>query len=108
VAKKAKNPLDVLSGERIREARESRNWSQERLAAESGWKKDKPTPKGSMHPSSVAMYERGERRLPREIADTLSRMFNLPAAYWLGVIDEYEAEVLQAVKKRPRTAAGGR
>lgn len=107
-SKDAKDPLDIEMGRRLCEARKKRGWSQERLAAETGWKVDKPVPKGAMHPSSVAMYERGERRLPIEIAQTLSGVFGLPTPYWLGVIDEYEAEVLQALQKRPRPAVGGR
>jgi len=107
MAKKGKNPFDVEAGRRIRKARGDRGWSQEELAIESGWKHDRPVPRGAIHPSSVAMYERGERRIPREIAETLSHIFGRPAAYWLGAIDDYEADVLQALQ-RPRTAAGGR
>lgn len=106
--KDARDPLDMEMGRRLRLAREARGWSQEKMAEQSGWKPDKPVPRGAMHPSSVAMYERGERRLPIEIAQTLSRVFELPTPYWLAVIDEYEAEVLQAIQKRPRPAAGGR
>lgn len=106
--KDSRDPLDIEMGRRLREARERRQWSQEKLAVETGWKIDKPVPTGAMHPSSVAMYERGERRLPIEIAQTLSRIFELPTAYWLAVVDEYEAEVLQALQKRPRPAVGGR
>lgn len=105
--KDAKDPLDVEMGQRMRRAREARGWSQERLAAETGYKEDQPVPRGAMHPSTVAMCERGERRVQIEDAQTLSRIFELPAAYWLALIDQYEAEVLQAIQ-RPRTAVGGR
>lgn len=93
-------------GRRLRKAREAREWSQEKLAGETGWELDRPA-KG-IHPSSVAMYERGERRIPIEAAIAFSQIFGLPTAYWLGLIDQYEADVLLALQKRPREAVGNR
>ena len=107
VAKKtSKDPLHVEMGRRLRKAREARNWSQARLAEETGWSEDHPA--RGVHPSSVAKYERGERQVPIEAARALSELFGLPAPYWLALIDEYEADVLQAIQKRPRQAVGGR
>lgn len=93
-------------GRRLREARESRKWSQEKLAEETGWNPDHPN--DGVHPSSIAMYERGERRVPIEAAQAFSRLFELPPPYWLGLIDQYEAEVLMAIQKRPRRAVASR
>jgi transcriptional regulator with XRE-family HTH domain len=102
--KAAKNALDIEMGRRLRKARKSRGWSQEKLARETGWEEDHPA--RGIHPSSVAMYERGSRRVPIEAAQILSRIFGLPPAYWLGLIDEYEADVLLALQKRPQLASG--
>jgi transcriptional regulator with XRE-family HTH domain len=107
VAKKAaKHPLWVEMGRRVREARKARGWSQVRLAEETGWSLDHPH--RGIHPSSVAMYERGERQVPVEAAQAFSKIFGLPPPFWLALIDEHESDVLLALQKRPRTATGGR
>lgn len=104
--KTSKDPLHVEMGRRLRKAREGRKWSQAKLAEETGWSEDHPT--RGVHPSSVAMYERGERQVPIEAAVIFAKLFELPAPYWLALIDEYEADVLQAIQKHPQKAAGGR
>lgn len=107
VAKKTpKDPLSVEMGRRLREAREGREWSQEKLAEATGWSPEHPH-KG-VHPSSIAMYERGERRVSIESAQAFSQIFELPSPYWLALIDQYEADVLMAIQKRPRVAVAGR
>lgn len=105
-AKEAKDPLDVEMGRRLREAREKRKWSQEKLAEQTGWNPDHP--KMGIHPSSIAMYERGERRVTIEAARTFSQIFGSPPPYWLALIDDYEADVLMAIQNRPRKAVASR
>jgi transcriptional regulator with XRE-family HTH domain len=104
--KTSKNPLHVEMGRRLRTARKARKWSQAKLASQTGWSEDHPT--RGIHPSSIAMCERGERGVTIEAAMVFSELFGLPPPYWLALIDEYEADVLQAIQKRPRTAVGGR
>jgi transcriptional regulator with XRE-family HTH domain len=97
------DPIGKEMGRRMRDARDARNWTIDRLAAETGWSDE--TPKAGIHPSTIAMYERGERRVPHETAIILERIFGAPVAYWLATIDEYEGGVLTAIRRGPQTAA---
>lgn len=102
----AKKPPDLIAKEmasRIREQRTARGWTQKQLAEATGWNQsddDDGASKG-FSPSRIGNYEQGTRRLGHEEAEVFGRTFNLPAAYFLVAVDEHEAEVIAALRRKP-------
>jgi len=95
------DPLAQMSGQRIRECRERRQWTQEDLARETGWSPEKPSraQKNALAQSRIANYEQGTRRVGFEEAEIFGRIFGLPAPYFMGVISLREAEVLATLRR---------
>lgn len=98
--KAAADKIGIEMGRRVREARLARDWTQEDLAKQTGWRQadaDHGKARG-LSPSRIANYEQGTRRLDNEEADILEGVFGLPSAYFLAAIDAHEAQVLQAIR----------
>ena len=89
-------------GRRIAACRELRGWKQEDLAKATGWVPEKPDrlQPGTLSPSRIGNYEQGERRLPVEAAQILERVFARPAAYFMAVLDENEAELVSTLRRQ--------
>ena len=82
---------------RLKAAREARGWSQERLSQETGWEAGKAAeeqPRGALSPSRIGNYEQGTRLIGLEEAEIFSNLFEVPAPWFLGVVDRKEAEIL--------------
>lgn len=97
-----RDPIALEMGRRLAECRDARGWTQAKLAAETGWTVEDAEAgqaKG-LSPSRIANYEQGLRRIGHEEAEIFGRIFAKPAAYFLVVIDEHEAEILIAMRKR--------
>ena len=87
-------------GRRIRKCRDLMDWTQRDLAVATGWTEDKPDsaqPK-ALSPSRIGNFEQGARRVGHEEAAILERVFQVPAAYFLGVLDERETSVVAALR----------
>lgn len=98
------DPVAALSGKRIREGREARNWTQEDLAKATGWVPDKPSraQKAALSHSRIANFEQGTRRVGLEEAQILAGALGMPAPYFMGVISDQEAAVLAALRQTER------
>lgn len=104
------DPVGLEMGRRIRSERAARKWTQEDLAKATGWRQseaDEGTAKG-LSPSRIANYEQGTRRIDNEEAEILASIFGLPSAYFLGVVNDHEARVLQALRATPPPRAASR
>lgn len=79
--------------------------TQKALAAATGWT-DRPGSKG-LRDSRIANYEQGSRRIGQEEADIFASIFrDYPSAYFMGVVDEREAIMLQLMRQeKPDRAA---
>lgn len=99
--KSSRDPIALLSGKRIREARKARGMSQEELSKATGWTALKPSQaqRQALSPTRIANFEQGTRRVGVEEADILSRVLGFPLPYWMGVVSEQEATVLAALRK---------
>lgn len=108
--KKEQDPVAAEMGRRLRAEREFKSWTLDRLALETGWTQaDADNGKAvGLSPTRLGNYERGERALGHAEAEILAEVFGLHAAYFLAAIDEYEANVLLAIKKGPKPARGRR
>lgn len=103
--KKQKGGLDPITAEmarRLKGAREERGWTQAELAERTGWRQaDADNGKAvGIGPSAIGNYEQGSRRFSQEEAEIFGRVFGRPSAYFLVVVDEHEAEVILAIRKR--------
>lgn len=100
--KKKRDPIGQEMGRRLAACRKERGWSQAELAARTGWTLEDAEagkPKG-LSPSAIGNYEQGTRRIRNEEAEIFAQIFGLPSAYFLVVVDETEAEVIIAIRKR--------
>jgi transcriptional regulator with XRE-family HTH domain len=90
----------AASGQRIREGREAKKWTQEQLAKATGWNPDKPSraQKTALSMSRIANFEQGTRRVGYEEAEIFERVLGMPAPYYMGVITDQEAAVLAALR----------
>lgn len=90
------DPVAALSGSRIRSFREANGWTQGELAARTGWDEDKSAAEQPhvLALSRISNYEQGLRRVGFEEAEILARIFNWPAAYFMGAITDDEARIL--------------
>ncbi len=100
------------NGKRIAGLRAARGWTQKDLAERTGWRQadeDEGRAKG-ISPSRLGNYEQGTRTLGVVEAEMLATAFgDFPSAYFMGVIDEREALVIQAMRhppSSPKKAAG--
>lgn len=88
----------MLSGQRIRAAREANGWSQKDLSKATGWKTDTAFRTNCLTPSAIGNYEQGKRRVDLERAQILTRVFpSYHPAYFMGAISEHESRVIVAV-----------
>lgn len=111
MSKKKDDPIAKEMGRRLAESRTARGWTQAQLAKLTGWRlEDAEAGKAKgISPSRIGNYEQGTRRFKNEEAEILGEVFGLPAAYFLVVLDEHEAEVIIAMRKRvDRTGASQR
>lgn len=83
VAKGKKTPENLISGQRLREARGDR--SQSEFAKLLG-----------ISPSRLGNYEQGTRKLPIRLAARAQQAIGIPAAYLIGLVDEADRELLMA------------
>jgi transcriptional regulator with XRE-family HTH domain len=87
--------IAVVAGQRLRQFREQKGWTQAELARSTGWSEDvSRQPANALSPSRIGNFEQGTRRIGFEEAQVLEKLFHMPAAYFMGVISEDEARVL--------------
>ncbi len=93
--------IAALSGRRIAAARKLRQWSQGELAEATGWTEAKPSQaqRNALSPSRIANFEQGTRRVGIEEAAILSRVLGYPPPYWMGVVSEQEAAIIETLRK---------
>lgn len=78
-------------GLRLRECREAAHMTQHQLSRATGYR----VRKGGLSPSQIGNFEQGTRRIGHEEADILTRIFSdYPAAYFMGLVDKREAEII--------------
>lgn len=102
------DPIAAEMGRRLADCRKRMNWTQAALAEQTGWKPedaDAGTAQG-VAPSAIGNYEQGTRRIGNEQAEIFGRIFGLPSAYFMVVVDEHEAEIIIALRKRAPTPPG--
>ena len=93
------DPVAVERGQRLRSTRERVGMTQQQVSAATGWT-DIPGSPG-LSPSRIANYEQGTRRIDVEEAEVLASVFHAyPAAYFLCVVDEQEAKMLQLMRHK--------
>lgn len=99
--KSDRDSIAATSGRRIVAARKAREWSQEALAEATGWTAAQPSQAqpNALSPSRIANFEQGTRRVGVEEAAILSRVLGFPPPYWMGVISEQEAAVIETLRK---------
>lgn len=96
------DPLAIESGTRIRECRVEKGWRQEDVAAATGWNPDLPAREqpDTLSATRIANFEQGTRRVGFEEALILSRALGRPAAYFMGVITNQQANVIAAMEQQ--------
>lgn len=90
---------------RLRQCRKARNWTQADVAKAIGWRQEDADQGKAVgiSPSGIGNYEQGTRRFSNEEAEMFGRAFDLPSAYFLVAVDEHEAEVILAMRRRDPT-----
>lgn len=95
--------LDTIAiemGARLREARKAMGLTQHDLAKLTGWSDASSAAEArGLRPTRLGNFERGERRIGIEEARIFEAIFGQPAAYFLGIIDKQEAEVIAALRR---------
>ncbi len=76
-------------GSRLRQCRKALSWKQSDLARATGWSEKHP--ERGLSPSRIANFEQGTRRIGHEEAEMLERVFGIPAAYFMALLDPKEA-----------------
>lgn len=74
-------------GLRLKRSREEHNLTQQELAN-----------KAHVRQSAIANFESGSRRIRREIALEFERILGRPAGYFLCILSEEEAGIIQALR----------
>lgn len=99
--KKEKDPVAVEMGRRLAKCRKELDWSQARLAGETGWTQEDADAGQAIgfSPSRIGNYEQGSRRFKIEEAELFGRIFGRSPAYFLVLIDEREDDVIIAMRK---------
>ena len=83
-------------GTRLKECRKAHGWTQEELAIETGW--THKVPAGGLSPSRIANFEQGTRRIGHEEAECFQKVFGIPAAYFMAMLDRQEADVIATLR----------
>lgn len=81
-------------GRRLREARIERGWSQAELSTRCR------RIDGGISPGAIGNYEQGTRPITVRKAKILEAVFNLPSAYFLGLLTKEEALVISALREK--------
>lgn len=81
-------------GRRVKEEREARGWTQAELHRRCR-RFD-----GGISPGAIGNYEQGTRPVSMRKAKILEAVFNLPAAYFLGLLTKEEALVISALREK--------
>lgn len=87
MTRKTKERIALQMGETVRACRKAAGLTQSALAQ-----------KLRVAPSVIGNWEQGLRRLRHEDAFGLEKLFGRPAAYFLAVISDEEARVIQAMR----------
>lgn len=88
-------------GRRLRAARKARGWTQRELAMQTGWSDaTEASEYRGFSPSRIGNFEQGTRRLGIEEAKAFERIFGQPAAYFLGILDAKEAEIIATLRRQ--------
>ena len=97
------DPIGIEMGKHLAAMRSALDLTQEQLAKQTGWTLagDDDGRAAGLSPSRIANYEHGTRRIGVEEAEIFSAIFHLPAAYFMCLITEAEAHVLQALRNPP-------
>jgi transcriptional regulator with XRE-family HTH domain len=83
-------------GSRLRQCRKAMNWKQSDLAKATGWSEARPD--RGLSPSRIANFEQGTRRIGHEEAEALERVFGVPAAYFMAMLDSKEAGAIALLR----------
>lgn len=89
--KKKKDPLALRQGERIRTERNKSGWTQKKLAEEIA-----KVIGGPFAWQGISNCEQGKRWIQLRTALALEVVLGRPAAYFLGLVNEKEAEKIAA------------
>lgn len=101
-----KDVVAMERGSRLAADRRARGWTQRQLSEKTGWTQ-RDEDEGRAHgisPSRIGNYEQGSRRIEVEEAEIFGEIFEMPAAYFMCLISEREARVLQALRGPPPPA----
>lgn len=90
------DPVAVERGARLRRCRLAMDWTQAELSLETGWTPEDPDT--GLSASRIGNFEQGTRRIGHEEAEMFGRVFEIPAAYFMALIDAKEAEVIAALR----------
>jgi transcriptional regulator with XRE-family HTH domain len=88
--------IAVERGARLKRARKAKDWTQDQLARRTGWAPDRPT--GGLSPSRIANFEQGTRRIGHEEAAVFESVFQVPAAYFMVLLDHREADIIATLR----------
>jgi transcriptional regulator with XRE-family HTH domain len=83
-------------GSRLRQCRKAMDWKQADLAKATGWSAEQPDQ--GLSPSRIANFEQGTRRLGHEEAEAFERVFGVPAAYFMAMLDPKEAGAIALLR----------
>lgn len=90
------HPIAIERGSRLKQCRKAKGWTQEELALATGWTTKEPTL--GLSPSRIANFEQGTRRIGHEEAEVFQRVFEIPAAWFMALLDEREADILATLR----------
>lgn len=88
--------IALESGARLKRCRKGMGWTQEELALATGWTSKKPST--GLSPSRIANFEQGTRRIRHEEARALERVFDIPAAYFMALLDQRETDIVSTLR----------
>lgn len=90
------DPIAIERGARLKRCRKGLGWTQDEMARETGWLPEDPS--NGLSPSRIANFEQGTRRIGHEEAETFQKLFEIPSAYFMALIDKKEADILATLR----------
>lgn len=90
------DPIAIERGERLKRCRKYMKWTQEQLAQATGWSTEEPG--NGLQATRIANFEQGTRRIGHEEAEIFGRVFGIPAAYFMAMLDAKETEVIGTLR----------